>query len=78
MVQKAVEQSRSEDRIVIEDAGPLLIDPVGCNQGGAALIAMADDLKQAVGAELVDRKVAEFVELRYAQRKSTYVDKLVM
>ena len=56
MVLNAVERSRSEDRIVVEDAGPLLVDPDGGDQGRAALIAMADDLEQAVGAELVDRR----------------------
>ena len=55
MVQKAIEQSRSEDRIVIEDVGPLLEDAIGGDQGRTSLIAMADDLEQAVGAELVDR-----------------------
>ena len=42
MMQKAVEQCRGKGRIVIEDADPLLVDPIGGDQGGAALIAMAN------------------------------------
>jgi len=40
----------------------LLVDPVRRQQRGAALIAVADDLEQAVGAELVDRQVAQLVD----------------
>ena len=54
MVEQAVEQRRGEDGIVVEDAGPVLVDPVGRHQRGATLVAVADDLEQAVGAELVD------------------------
>ena len=66
VVQQPVEQGRGEDGVVVEDAGPLLVDAVCGNQRGAAFIAVADDLEQAVGAELVNRKVAELVDLCYA------------
>ena len=63
VVQQPVQQGRCEDGVVVEDAGPLLVGSVGRNQGGTALIAVADDLEQAVGTELVDREVAQFVHL---------------
>ena len=55
-------QGRGEDGVVVEDAGPLLVDAIRGDQRGTAFVAMTDDLEQAVGAELVDRKVAEFVD----------------
>ena len=62
VMQQAVEQGRGENSVVVEDAGPLLIDAVRSDQSGTALIAMADDLEQAIGAELVDREIAQFVD----------------
>ena len=64
VVQQPVQQGRSEDCVVVEDAGPLLVGSVGRNQGGTALVAVADDLEQAVGAELVDWEVAQFVHAK--------------
>src|SRR4029434_10503330 len=61
VMQQAVKQRRGEYAVVVEDAGPLLVDPVRCDQCGAALVAVAEDLEQAVGAELVDGQIAEFV-----------------
>ena len=61
VVQQAVKQGRGQDGIVIEDGGPLLVNPVGGDQGGPAFIAVAEDLKQAVRPELVDGQVAQFV-----------------
>ena len=61
---KPVEQCRGEDGIVVEDAGPVLVHAVRGNQRGAAFVAVADDLEQAVGAELVDRQVAELVNAK--------------
>ena len=53
MVQQPVQQGRGEHGVV-----------VGGNQGGAALVAVADDLEQAVGAELVNWELAQFVHAK--------------
>ena len=38
---------------------------VGGDPRGTTLVAVAQDLEQAVGAELVDRQVAEFVDAQH-------------
>ena len=63
VVQQAIKQGQGQDGIVIEDGGPLLVNPVGGDQGGPAFVAMAEDLKQAVRPELIDGQVAQFVNL---------------
>lgn len=78
MVQQPVEQRRGQHGVLVEDAGPVLVYAIRRNQRGTALVAVADDLEQAVGAELIDGQVAEFVNFRAAERKSTYVPCAVM
>lgn len=65
MVQQAVKQGRGEDGIVVEDAGPLLERTVRCNQSAPAFTAVAEDLKQAVRAELADRQIAQLVDAQH-------------
>ena len=43
----------------------MLIDAIGGDQSGAAFVAVTDDLEQAVGAELVDGQVAQFVDAQH-------------
>ena len=69
VVKQPVQQGRGEDGVVVEDTAPLLVDTV-CNQRGAVFIAVADDVEQVVGAELVDRKVAKFVKGAFAAMPS--------
>src|ERR1035437_3538596 len=64
VVQYTVEQSRGQNRVIVKDGGPLLIDPVCCDQCGAAFVAVTNDLKQAVSAELVDREIAKLVDAK--------------
>jgi hypothetical protein len=65
VVQQPVKQRRCQDGVVVEDSGPLLVDPVGGDQGGTAFIAMAEDLKQTVCPELVNGQVAQLVNAQY-------------
>lgn len=51
MVRESVEQRGGQHGIVVEDAGPLFVNPVGGDQRGSTFIAMADDLEQAVCAQ---------------------------
>ena len=55
VMEQAVQKCGSQDRVVVEDAGPVFVDAVGGHERGALFVAVADDLEQAVGAELVDR-----------------------
>ena len=52
-MQQPIEQRGRQYAVVVEDAGPLLLDAVGRDGRGAVLVAVADDLEEAVGAELV-------------------------
>ena len=63
MVQQAVEHGGGEGGVVVEDLRPLAVHAVGGDDGGAVLVALAEDLEQQVGAGLVDGQVAQFVEL---------------
>lgn len=62
MMHQPVKDGRGQGGIVVEDARPLLVDGVGGNERGAALIAGADDLEEQIGALLVHGKVSEFVD----------------
>jgi hypothetical protein len=66
VVQQAVEERRGEGRIVVEYFCPALERPVGREGDRAALITLGDDLEEQIGAEFVDRKISNFIELRYA------------
>ena len=62
VMQQAIEQCRGEDGVLVEDVGPVFVDAIGGDQGGAALVPVADDLEQTIGAELVDGEISEFVD----------------
>ena len=64
-MQQAVQQRRGLHAVAVEDAGPLAVDRVRRDQRGAALVAVAQDLEQAVGAGLVDGQVAELVDAQH-------------
>ena len=64
VMQKPVEQRGGKRGVVVEDFRPAFERPIGAHQDGAALVALGDDLEQQVGTEFVDRKVADFIELR--------------
>ena len=40
----------------------MLVCAVGGDNGGTALVALAEDLEEQIGAELVDGEIAEFVD----------------
>ena len=62
VVQQPIQECRGQGGVVVEDPGPLLVWTVRRQQRGAALVAVTDDLEQAVGAELVDRQIAQLVD----------------
>lgn len=61
MMQEPVEDGGRDGAVMIEDFRPVLEDAVGGEENGAALIAVADDLKQEVGAGFVEGQIPEFV-----------------
>ena len=62
VMHEAVEDGAGDGAVVIEDHGPILEDAVGGKDDGAAFIALADDLKEQIGALFIDREVAQFIE----------------
>ena len=62
VVQESVEDGGGQGGVAIEDLRPLLEHAVGGDRDGAALVAVADDLEQQVGAGFVDGQVSEFVD----------------
>ena len=61
-MEQAVEQSRSQRAVVVEDLRPVLERPIRSNDRRTALVALADHLEQRIGAELVDRQVPQFID----------------
>jgi hypothetical protein len=74
VVEKAVEDGGGNGAVAVEDWGPLLEGFVGGEHDGAALVALADDLEKEVSAALVDGKIAELVQLCWAQHNLTNVE----
>ena len=62
VVEKAVEDGGGNGAVAVEDGGPLLEGFVGGEHDGAALVALADDLEEEVGAALIDGKVADLIK----------------
>ena len=62
MVEDSVQQGAGEGGIVVEDRGPVFESLVGGQHDGTTFVTLADDLKEQVGAVLVDGQVAEFVD----------------
>ena len=61
MMQEPVEHGAGQRAVVVEDFGPVFIGLVGGQQDRALLVALADDLEEQVGADLVDGQVAQFI-----------------
>jgi len=60
-----VQQRRSQHRIIVKNTCPMLINPVGGDERGATLIAVTDDLKQTIRAELVDGQIPQFINAQH-------------
>jgi hypothetical protein len=61
MVGQAIEQGASEP-LGAKHAGPFIERQVAGHDGGASLVALAEDLEQQFGAGLRQRHIAEFVD----------------
>ena len=61
MVKHAIKNGSRDRDIPVKDIRPVLEGFVGCDQGGSPLIALAEDLKEKVGSELIDGQVAELI-----------------
>ena len=62
MVEQAVEDGGGEGGVVVEDLGPFLEHAIGRDHGRAALVSLADDLEEQVGADLIDGQVPQLVQ----------------
>jgi hypothetical protein len=61
LVEQAVQNCGGDAGIVVEDGGSLLERLVGGDDEGTALVALADDLEEQVGAGFVEGQVAATV-----------------
>jgi len=60
-----IKQRRSQHRIIVKNARPMLINPVGGDQSRPSLITMADDLKQAISAKLIDGQITQLINAQH-------------
>ena len=61
MVQQAVEQRGGHD-VIPKDSSPVPEAAIGCEDGGALLVAGVDQLEEQVGAAGFDRQVADLID----------------
>ena len=61
-MQETIQHRRSDGAVVIENRGPVFEWFVGRQDNGSALVTLADDLEQQIGAPLVNRQVTDFIE----------------
>src|SRR5258707_13872505 len=69
VVKQSVQDGGGDGAVVVEDGGPLLEGFVGRQNDGAALVALADDLKKEVRAVLVNGQVAHFIQDQQSRAK---------
>ena len=62
MMNNPVEDSACYRIVIVENHGPLLENPVGCEEGGSALVSCGYNLEKQIGPLLVDGNVTQFVD----------------
>src|SRR5512142_2962975 len=62
VMEEAIQHGASQRRVVIEDLGPVLIRLVGREHDRTPLVALADDLEEQVGPNLVDGQITDLVD----------------
>ena len=62
MMEKPIQNGAGESAVVVKDLGPVFVGLVGREHDGAAFVALADDLKEQVGAGFVDGQIADFID----------------
>jgi hypothetical protein len=62
VMQQAIQDGCREGAVIIKNLGPFLKGAVRGHHDRALLIAQRDNLEEQIGARLVNRQVAEFVE----------------
>ena len=77
-MQDAVQDRRRHASVVVEDFRPALESLVGGEDDGTAFVALADDLEEQVGANLVEREIAELVNSCGAPHELTHVKRSKM
>ena len=61
VMRQPIQNGRCKCTVIIEDFSSVFERPVGRDNGRIMFVAPADDLKQAIRPELVNRKVAQLV-----------------
>ena len=62
MMQETVKDGGREGIVVVEDFAPFFEDAIRSDDGGAALIALTDDLEQEISTDFIDGEVAELIK----------------
>ena len=61
-MEQAVQHSRGDGGIVVEEARPVFVRLIGGDDGRTFFIAAADDLEEEIGAGFVDGQVSQLIE----------------
>ncbi len=56
-MQEAVEDGGGDAGVVVEDRRPVFVGLIGGDDDGAALVALADDLKEQIGSNFVQGQI---------------------
>lgn len=62
MVEEPVKDGGGKGAVVVEDAGPFFIYPVGGDESGGLFIAEAEGLEEDVGALFINREIAQLID----------------
>ena len=60
-------QQRLHHRPVAQKVGPLVIDQIGCDDGGMAVVALLHQLEKDVGLLRLQVQISKFVDQKYVQ-----------
>ncbi len=58
----AIKNGGRDRDIPVKDIRPVFEGFVGCDQGGSPLVALAEDLKEKVGPELIDGEISQLID----------------
>jgi len=58
VVQHSIQDRGSQGGVLVEDFGPVLVGLIGRDESRSAFIALAKDLEEQVGADLIDGQIA--------------------
>jgi hypothetical protein len=71
-MKETIEHGGGNGAIAVKDCRPLLEGFVGCDDDGAMLVALADDLEKQIGPALIYREISDLIEYKDCRSEITF------